>query len=156
VNSPSTAREALLVEMIGEMATLLERLEAVAPLLETNRLALIRAGDELANQVTTVEGRMNRVADNAKVHAIKHIARRTDEMARTSMEAQTRAMEAAARTLFSSELGPALQRVALPVQGLAVLAHRAARPWDRWLTHAATALLAAGLSWGLAAWVWAR
>lgn len=156
MNSPSTAREALLVEMIGEMATLLDRLEAVAPLLETNRLALISAGDDLAGQVTSFEGRMNRVTDNAKVHAIKHIARRTDEMARTSMEAQTRAMEAAARALFSNEFGPALQRLALPVHGLAELAHRAARPWDRWLTHAATALVASGLSWGLAAWVWAR
>ena len=36
------------------------------------------------------------------------------------------------------------------------LAHRGAHPWQHWLTHAATAVVASGLTWVLAAWLWAR
>jgi hypothetical protein len=81
---------------------------------------------------------------------------KTDEMARSSLDAQTRAMEEAARMLFRTEVGPALQRVAVPLQHLADLAHRGARPWEHWLTHAATAVAASALTWMLAAWLWAR
>ena len=156
MSHPSTAREALIVETIGEVAALIDRVEAVAPALEAGRLALINASAELAGQVTAFESRMAGITENAKVQAVKHIARRTDEIARGSLDAQTRAMEEAARMLFRAEVGPALQRVAMPLQHLADLAHRVARPWERWLTHAATAAVASALTWALAAWLWAR
>ncbi len=96
------------------------------------------------------------ITENAKMQAVKHIARRTDEIARGSAEAQTRAMEEAARMLFRTEVGPALQRVAMPLQHLAELAHRGAHPWQHWLTHAATAAAASAVTWALAAWLWIR
>jgi len=96
------------------------------------------------------------ITENAKTQAVKHIARRTDEIARLSAQAQTRAMEEAARSLFRTEVGPALQRVAIPLQHLADLAHRGAHPWQHWLTHAATAFVASGVTWATAAWLWAR
>lgn len=156
MNVPSTAREAFIVETLGEVAALLDRVEAVAPALDASRLALINASTELAGQVTAFESRMAGITENAKVQAVKHIARRTDEIARGSAETQTRAMEEAARMLFRTEVGPALQRVAMPLQHLADLAHRGARPWERWLTHAATAVVASVLTWALADWLWAR
>lgn len=156
MSSPSTAREAFIVETLGEVAALLDRVEAVAPALDASRLALINASTELAGQVTAFESRMAGITENAKVQAVKHIARRTDEIARGSTEAQTRAMEEAARMLFRTEVGPALQRVALPIQHLTDFAQRGARPWQQWLTHAATAVVASALTWALAAWVWAR
>jgi len=156
MNNLSTAREAFITEALGEVATLLDRVEAVAPTLDASRLALINASTELAGQVTAFESRMAGITENAQVQAVKHIARRTDEIARGSAEAQTRAMEEAARMLFRTEVGPALQRVAMPLQHLADLAHRGAHPWQHWLTHAATAVVASGLTWVLAAWLWAR
>lgn len=152
----TTAREALLAEAIGEVARLVERLEAVAPVMDASREALIRSGESIAGQVSSFEARMAGIAENAKVQAVKHIARRTDEVARSSLEAQTRAMEEAARMLFRTELGPALQRLALPLQQLTDIARRGARPWQHWLTHAATAVAASALTLALAAWVWPR
>ena len=156
MNGTSSAREALIAEALSEVAALLDRVEAVAPALDTNRRALINASTELVGQVTAFESRMAGITENAKTQAVKHIARRTDEIARVSAEAQTRAMEDAARMLFRTEVGPALQRVAMPLQHLANLAHRGAHPWQYWLTHAATAAVASGLTWAVAAWLWAR
>ena len=156
MNGASSAREALIAETLGEMAALLDRVEAVAPALDASRLALINASTELAGQVTAFESRMAGITENAKMQAVKHIARRTDEITRVSAEAQTRAMEEAARMLFRTEVGPALQRVAMPLQHLADLAHRGAHPWQHWLTHAATAAAASAVTWALAAWLWAR
>lgn len=156
MNGTSSAREALIAEALGEMAALIDRVEAVGPALDGSRLALVHASAELAGQVTAFESRMAGITENAKVQAVKHIARRTDEITRVSAEAQTRAMEEAARMLFRTEVGPALQRVAMPLQHLADLAHRGAHPWQQWLTHAATAVAASALTWALAAWLWAR
>lgn len=156
MNGTSSAREALIAETLGEMAALLDRVEAVAPALDASRLALINASTELAGQVTAFESRMAGITENAKMQAVKHIARRTEEITRVSAEAQTRAMEEAARMLFRTEVGPALQRVAMPLQHLADLAHRGAHPWQHWLTHAATAAAASAVTWALAAWLWAR
>lgn len=156
MNNLSSAREAFIVETLGEVAALIDRVEAVAPALDSSRLALIHASTELADQVTAFENRMAGITENAKVQAVKHIARRTDEIARGAVETQTRVMEESARMLFRTEVGPALQRVAMPLQHLADLAHRGARPWQHWLTHAATAVVASALTWALAAWLWAR
>jgi uncharacterized membrane-anchored protein len=156
MNGTSSAREALIAEALGEMAALIDRVEAVGPALDGSRLALVHASAELAGQVTAFESRMAGITENAKVQAVKHIARRTDEITRVSAEAQTRAMEEAARMLFRTEVGPALQRVAMPLRHLADLAHRGAHPWQQWLTHAATAVAASALTWALAAWLWAR
>jgi len=156
MSGPSTAREAFIVETLGEVAALLDRVEAVAPALDASRLALINAATELAGQVTAFESRMAGISENAKVQAVRHIARRTDEMARSSLLAQTRAMEEAARTIFRTEVGPSMQRLVMPLQHLANLAQRHARPWDLWLTHAATALAASALTLALASWLWAR
>ena len=101
MSGPNTAREAFIVETLGEVAALLDRVEAVAPALDASRLALIHASAELAGQVTAFESRMAGITENAKVQALKHIARRTDEMARSSLDSQTRAMEEAARMLFT-------------------------------------------------------
>lgn len=156
MNGTSSAREALIAEALGEMAALIDRVEAVGPALDGSRLALVHASAELAGQVTAFESRMAGITENAKVQAVKHIARRTDEITRVSAEAQTRAMEESARMLFRTEVGPALQRVAMPLQHLADLAHRGAHPWQHWLTHAATAAAASAVTWALAAWLWAR
>ncbi len=107
MNRPSTAREALIVEAIGEVAALIDRVEALAPALDASRLALVQASADVAGQVVAFEKRMVAITENAKAQAIRHIARRTDELARSSLDAQTRAMEEAVRVVFRAEVGAA-------------------------------------------------
>lgn len=159
MNHPSTAREALIAETIGEIAALVDRVEALTPALDASRLALVQTLAELSSQVVAFEHRMAATTENAKAQAVKHIARRTDEMARSSLEAQTRAMQEAARGVFRTEVGPALQRLITPLQHLTDLKNlkdKGARTWECWLTHAATAAVASALTWALAACLWAR
>lgn len=80
MSGANSAREALIVETLGEVGALIDRLEAVAPALDASRLALVSASKELGSQIGGIEHRMIALADGAKVQAIKHIARRTDEM----------------------------------------------------------------------------
>lgn len=156
MNDLTTTREALMAVAIGDLGKLLDRVEAVAPQLDASQIALTLASAALADQLTAYEVRMADITENTKLKAVEHIARRTDAMARVSVDAQARAMEDAARNAFRNELNPALQRVTLPLQQLAELARRGARPWEWWLTHAATAVLSAAISWGAAAWLWLR
>jgi hypothetical protein len=144
--NPSTVREALIVEAIGEVARLIDRVQAMATSVDSTRQALEQAGANLGIQLVAFEHRMSAISENAKVQAVKHIARRADEVARNSLDRQTRAMEEAARALFSTEVGPALQRLIFPLQHLA---DRVERPWEAWLTHAATAAVASAVTWFL-------
>ena len=71
------------------------------------------------------------------------MVRRTDEVARRSLEAQTRAMAETAQALFKTEVEPAQQRLAMPPRRLA---KRLDHPWEVWLTHAATAAVASAIT----------
>lgn len=147
----TTAREALMAEALGEVARVADRLEAVVPAVDAGREALTQASANLSDQLTSFETRMTAIAENAKGVAIRHIAQRTDELARSSSEAQLRAMQTAAMTLFRDELHPALQRLAGSLQQQSRLARV-----ESWLTHVAVAILASALSWAMAAWLWVR
>ena len=138
-----TVREELMAVAIGDLGTLLDRVEKLAPQLEASRMELLSTSTDLADKVEAYSKRMDEITENAKVQTVKHIARRADEMARGTVDTQTRAMEEAARVVFRNEVSPTLQRVALPLQEVAALSRRGARPWEGWLFHAATAVLAA-------------
>jgi hypothetical protein len=151
VDRPGTAREALIAEAIGDLARLLDRVEALQPAMLEARQALIEAQARLADQLDAIEDRMGAITDRVKVQAVKHILVRTDEAARRSVDMQTRAMAEAAHTLFKAEIEPALQRLAMPLQRLV---QKVDRPWEQWLTHAATAAVASAATWALAAYLW--
>lgn len=149
----STAREALIAEALGDISALVDRLEAAAAGLDANRQALADASAELARQTAASEQRMAALTENAKIQAVRHIARRTDEMTRTALDTQSQAMAHAAQALFRAEVVPALQRLTAPLQHSTDLADRGARPWVHWLTHAATAAVASALTLALATWL---
>lgn len=151
-----TAREELMAVAIGDLGTLLDRFEKLAPQLEASRMGLLSTSTELAERVEAYSKRMDEITENAKLQAVKHIARRADEMARRTVDTQTRAMEEAARVVLRNEIGPTLQRVTLPLQEVVAMARKGARPWEGWLLHAATAVLASAISWAMAAWLWLR
>ena len=152
----TTAREELMAVAIGQLGELLDRMDNLAPNLDASRMELLITSTDLAKKVEAYSKRMDEITENAKVQTVKHIARRADEIARGTVDTQSRAMEEAARSVFRHEVGPALQRVTLPLQDVAALARKGAHPWEGWLLHAATAVLASVISWAMAAWVWLR
>lgn len=150
----TTAREALVVEATADMSALVDRLEALTSALDSHQQLLTDAGAMLSQQVECAERSMAMLTEHAKTHAVRHIARRTEEMVKVSLDTQRRAMAEAAQDLFRTEVGPALQRVTTPLQRLEDLARRGANPWVPWLTHLATGAVASALTWALAAWLW--
>jgi hypothetical protein len=147
---PSTAREALMIEALGDMATLMDRVEASTAALDQTRLGLVKANNELAARVTAFESRMAAITENAKTVAVEHIARRTSEIAQRSNRDQAQAMKEAARDLFNTEFGATLNGL---VMSLRPLIKRFDQPWQSWLVHCATAAVSSALS-GLLVWLW--
>ena len=147
---PSTARDALMIEALGDMASLMDRVEASKAALDQTRLGLVKANTELAARAAAFEARMAAITENAKTIAVEHIARRTGEIAHRSNRDQVQAMTEAARILFNAELGPTLNGL---VSSLRPLIKRFDQPWQAWLMHGATAAVSSVLS-GLAVWLW--
>lgn len=147
--NPSTTREVLIVEALGEAAKLMRQVEALAPALDQSRQALADAHSGLAGQLTAFETQVLALAETVKVQAVKHIVARTDEAARRSIDLQSRAMADAARVAFGADLGATLQR-------LQSLQKRPERRLEPWLTHAAAAATASAATWTMAITLWAR
>lgn len=146
---PSTTREALIVEALGEAGKLIRQVEALAPRLDESRQALADAYSGLADQLAAFEAQVLALSEKAKVQTVKHILARTDEAARRSIELQSRAMADAARVALGADLGATLQR-------LQSLHSRPGPRWEPWLTHAAAAATASAATWTLAITLWPR
>lgn len=159
MNGQLSARDALFVETLGEMAVVVNRAEALVPLLQDTRQSLIDVNAQLSSQLRTFEDRMTAIAENAKVVAVTRIAQRTDEMMRQAMQTQILDIRDAARTALGAELRPTLLELIAPLNRLAYQAYQRERPWEhwqRWLTHVATATVASAVTLAVAAWVWLR
>jgi len=150
MNSPATAREALIVEAIGEVAKLLQDVEALTPVLNDSCRALQEANTSLRDELASFERRIAAIAENAKTQTVKYIATRAGEAAGRSVDQQSRAMADAARVAFGAELGATMQRLQTMLQPLL---ERREQPWDRWLTHVAAAAVGSAATWTLALYV---
>jgi hypothetical protein len=150
---PSTTREALIVDALGEAAKLIAQVEALAPALDLSRQALADAHSGLASQLAAFESQVAALSEKAKVQVVQHILARTDEAARRSVDLQARAMADAARVAFDSEIGATLQR--LQATALTAAAPPRSR-WEPWLTHAAAAATASAVTWAVAVTLWSR
>lgn len=115
---PATVREALILEALGEAATLIRQVEALVPALDQSRQALADAHSGLADQLAAFTAQVAALTEKAKVQAVTHILARTDEAARRSVDAQARAMADAARVAFGAELGATVQRLQSAIQPL--------------------------------------
>ncbi len=146
------AREALIIEAIGEAADLIDAVDRLNPLLRENGREIAQASAGLNEALTAFESRIIGLTEKAKVEAVKHIIARTDEAARRSIEEQRQAMREAAREAFGVELGPTLQQLQ---SNLRPLIERTGRVWETWLTHAAAAVTASVFTWALTVWRWA-
>jgi hypothetical protein len=147
---PATAREALIVEALGEVARLIRQVEGLEPVLAQSCQAVKQANALLNDNLVDFERRMTAIAENAKGRAVQHVAARIDDALRRSIDQQSRAMADAARVAFGAELGATVQRLQSTLQALM---ERPRRRWEWWLVHAGVAAAASALTWGLAAYV---
>ena len=139
----STAREALVAELMGDMAKLLDRIDTLAPAIDGARRDMTAAAHELAAGVTPFKAQMVQIADQTKRTSVQNILSCTNQAAAMLLEAQTTAMTASARAMFDKEVGPPLRQLA---SNLEQLVARTRRPWEAWVSHAATATVSATLS----------
>ena len=149
MNDPVGAREALLIEAIGEVVNLIDSVDRLTSELQEMSREIDRASEGLRVSLAGFETKVLALTEKAKVQAVKHILARTDEAARRSIELQSRAMADAARVAFGADLGATMQR-------LQSLYERPGRRWEQWLTHAAAAATASAATWTLAITLWAR
>jgi hypothetical protein len=152
MNRPSTAKEALIAEALGEMASLIDRMETLAPELQASRQALVLSHKELVKQVTVFKTQMTEVIGFAKVQTAKHIGQSADVATKKLIAIQTESMQSAGRDLFRAEIHPVIRQVAQQLQALA----------ERQSSHVATIWTYAGVAIGGAAlslasvafWTW--
>jgi hypothetical protein len=144
MNGPSTAREALIVEALGDVASLLDRIESLTASMEVGRLALVNASAELDGRLRAFETGTAALTQQVQARVIEHILKRTGKATTQSIEAQSRAMSSAARLAFSAQVDSNLTRLN---NFLHEFLQRVDRPWDLWLTHAATAVVSAAITW---------
>lgn len=152
MNAPGSAREALIVEAIGDLARLIDQAHRLEAAMDESRRALVSAHAQLADQLASFETQVMALAEKAKVQAVSHILARTDEAARRSIALQGQAMADAARVALGVELGATLRSLEVLRQPPAC----ARRAHASWLAHAASAAAASAVTWLLAGSLWAR
>jgi hypothetical protein len=140
------SREVLIAEALGDFGQLLDRIEAVTPSLHQTRDELEFTATRLLNSVEPFQTRIVTMALEAQNRAVTHIAQQATLAARKTFDEQVRAMQTSARSIFHDEVVPPLRRLQAELQDAIKEAHR---PWDLWLTHAATAVMAASCTWML-------
>jgi hypothetical protein len=144
MSAPATVREALIVEAVGEVARLIQSVEALAPLLNECCRALEQASTRLRDELSGLERRTAAIAESAKSQTVKYIVARAGDAAARSIDAQSRAIAEAARVAFGTEVGAIIQWLHTTLQPLL---ERRERRWTRCLTHAAAALAGAAATW---------
>ena len=144
MNQPSTSREAFILEALGEVSRLLDRVDLLKASMEEQRKALVKASSDLDQRFDVFEAGLEALTYQAKTRAVDYVARRTTELATQSVQAQSTAMNEAARAAFAARIDPTLDQLARTLRDLVL---RANRPWEAVLTHAAVSVSAAAITW---------
>ena len=136
----STAREALIAELIGDLAALIERVDRLTPAVDEARLKMTAAAQDLAAGVAPFKAHMVGIAAQTQKTSVQYILSHTNEVAAKLLEVQIQAMTTSARAIVDKEVGPPLRQLARNLEQLVANTHR---PWDVWVSHAATAIVSA-------------
>jgi hypothetical protein len=158
MTAPSTAREALIAEALGDVTRLLDRVETLLPAMEASRKTLDKASAGFAQRAAAFEARVVAMLEDGKSKTVQHILGEIEEARRLSFAHQKLAMTESARTIFSHEFGTTWSRIATAIKALAERIERVERiastepqggPWVDWLTHLATAAVSSAVTWVL-------
>ena len=144
MHAPRTTREALIAEVLGELDTLLARVEALPALVAVAEekltgtvAALDDAGDKYRMAVTAF-------TEQAKADLTEYLDRKAVEVSSKSVGEQLAAMQEAARLAFRSEASDKAENLGLVLSEAAKDLRQSM--WSRLTEHAVTALIASGFT----------
>lgn len=145
--APRTAREALIAEVLGDLDTLLDRVEKLPALVDGSgeKIAatikiLEEAGDKYRMAVTAFN-------EQAKADLSEYFDRKASQVAASTCEEQRAAIQEIARTAFQTVATDRAEKLGLT---LSQAAKDFRRSWlSRMMENGATALIASGLTAGL-------
>jgi hypothetical protein len=164
MNRPSTSREALIAEVIGDVDDLLGRVGSLTTRVEALTQSLPRtmdkAREEMRDAAFVLDSRLEpfRHCLAAEVEQTKDIAIKTfigqmNQVAAEEQVRQSRAMILAARGILDRQLEPRLRQFGESLQGLI---DKADRPWKAWWIHAATVVVSTVCSGAFALYYFGR
>lgn len=134
------AREVLVAELLGDAGRMLDRIDAVMPQLENAAARIEHASaampEATAKALSYLSGVISQVGVDTENHAIAVTNSNADKV----FVAQTAQLRATAKVIFDKEVTPPLRE--LTGQLHAAIHQSKEDPWNRWLTHAATAMVA--------------
>ena len=116
------------------------------------RYAVLSAADSLTTRSADAESRFAAFTQQAVTHLSKHLAHRSEELARTAVEVEVQALHAIARKILQEDLGPPVQRL---VRALNDSAHRRLH-WPSVAVGAVTAVAASAAGWPAAIYLLTR
>ena len=133
---PRVLREVLAAQLLGEIDSLLRRVEALVPPINQAVSGLKASAQDTTAVLDRFRVTTQAVVDQAQTSAVDHIINRTNTLAKATVEEQTVAMQAAARSLFDRDA------VGLVKSLISELRTRHSAVW-LWVPHVTTALLSA-------------
>jgi hypothetical protein len=141
----ATAREELIAIAVGDQAVLLDRLEALIPLLNETRSSLVDAARELVAKVQPLRSAMHQIAADEQSAAIRYIREQVENTAIHYRRLEIEALQAAGRAVLKDEVGKTLQKAVASLQDLVVETKRR----EVLRTHVMTAVVSAASTAGL-------
>ena len=139
----TTAQQTLIAELIGDLQGLIQRAESFEETMDKAKEELRDAAFLLDSRIEPFRHALAAEVGQTKDIAVKAFIRQTNEIAALEQKKQTEAMGETARTIVEKEVVLPLRQFAAVLKGLI---DRARRPWQIWLTHAATAVASATFS----------
>lgn len=144
MDDPVGAREALLIEAIGEVGTLIESAGELVRLEQELARSIAQADARLLKTLEDAERRLLAFTESARKHLAQYIANATQDALKRSTEQQRAAMADAAREAFEAQLVPTLQR--MQTLQAAMTRQQGQHRLETWLTHAAAVAVGAGVT----------
>jgi len=139
VNRLTTAREELIAIALGDLTQILDRLEAVTPLMNEARCDLADAARNLAAKVEPFRSEMRQVASAEQYRAVHYVRDQVEQTSAFRREQQTKALEATGRKVLREEIGNTLQHLIDSLQAVI----RGAKRRETVRMHVTTAVISA-------------
>ncbi len=148
--STSTAREALIIEAIGEVARLINQVEALAPEMLKTGQALRKSDAQLHQTLAGFEARLTAISERAKNQAVQDLQTHLQASSKQVGVQLYGALAAAAQQAFQDQIGATMREQQVVLNNLRGLLHQLtqqrAERWVPWATHASAAALASMLT----------
>jgi hypothetical protein len=154
--STSTAREALIIEAIGEVARLIGQVEALAPEMLKTGHALRKSDAQLHQTLAGFEARLASITERTKTQAVQHLEAQMSASAQHLVGRLCAALIEAAHQAFQNQIGATTREQQVVLNNLRGLLHQLtqerAERWVRWATYAAATSVGSALTL-LALWL---